>query len=58
MKRLEEISLGICEIKMKMRVYKKDLNTEKVTITFVEQEDVIKDTTAFYNFYLRFLYYR
>lgn len=28
----------------------KDLNTEKLTFTFVEQKDVISDTTAFYNF--------
>jgi hypothetical protein len=33
----------------------KDLNTEKVTFTFVEQEDVISDTTAFYNFMRKIL---
>lgn len=33
----------------------KDLNTEKITFTFVEQEDVISDTTAFYNFLRKIL---
>lgn len=33
----------------------KDLNTEKITFTFIEQKDVISDTTAFYNFLRKIL---